>query len=81
MLQIDHRESFDVDIFIDDPQALPYLNPQTQGIALDITLDAIVPTERTRSRLCLKISAKSTSSWRQLSHRSHIGKRGTRTNS
>ena len=40
MLQIDHRESFDVDIFIDDPQALPYLNPQTQGIALDITLDA-----------------------------------------
>ncbi|MEI2298779.1 nucleotidyl transferase AbiEii/AbiGii toxin family protein [Ensifer sp. MJa1] len=23
MLQIDHRESFDVDIFLDDPQLLP----------------------------------------------------------
>lgn len=36
MLQIGHRESFDIDIFIDDPQVLPYLNPQTQGFALDI---------------------------------------------
>ncbi|MEF0941893.1 nucleotidyl transferase AbiEii/AbiGii toxin family protein [Rhizobium sp. BR 362] len=36
MLQIGHRESFDVDIFIDDPQASPYLNPQTRGFALDI---------------------------------------------
>lgn len=40
MLQIHHRESFDVDIFIDDPQVLPYLNPQTQGFALDINPDA-----------------------------------------
>nr|WP_244494197.1 MULTISPECIES: hypothetical protein [unclassified Ensifer] len=39
MLQIDHRESFDVDIFIDDPQLLPYLNPETQGYALDIYPD------------------------------------------
>ncbi|WP_457663786.1 hypothetical protein [Sinorhizobium medicae] len=31
MLQIDHRESFDVDIFLDDPQLLPYLNPKKQG--------------------------------------------------
>nr|WP_220326215.1 nucleotidyl transferase AbiEii/AbiGii toxin family protein [Rhizobium wenxiniae] len=29
MLQISHRESFDIDIFIDDPQVLPYLNPTT----------------------------------------------------
>jgi hypothetical protein len=36
MIQIVHRESFDVDIFLDDPQLLPYLNPQTQGYALDI---------------------------------------------
>lgn len=36
MLQIDHRESFDVDIFIDDPQLL---NPKTQGYALDINPD------------------------------------------
>jgi hypothetical protein len=36
MLQIDHRESFDIDIFIDDPQLLPYLNPQTQGYSLEI---------------------------------------------
>ncbi|MBB3386988.1 MULTISPECIES: hypothetical protein [unclassified Rhizobium] len=40
MLQIGHRESFDVDIFIDDPQVLPYLNPQTQGFALDLYPDA-----------------------------------------
>lgn len=39
MLQINHRESFDVDIFLDDPQVLPYLNPQTQGYALDINPD------------------------------------------
>lgn len=40
MLQIDHRESFDVDIFLDDPQLLPYLNPQTQGHVLDMNPDA-----------------------------------------
>lgn len=40
MLQIHHRESFDVDIFIDDAQVLPYLNPQAQGFALDINPDA-----------------------------------------
>ncbi len=27
MLQIEHRESHDVDLFIDDPQILPFLNP------------------------------------------------------
>lgn len=35
MLQIDHRESHDIDLFLDDPQILPFLNPETQGIALD----------------------------------------------
>jgi hypothetical protein len=34
MLQIDHRDSHDIDLFIDDPQYLPYLNPQTQGYDL-----------------------------------------------
>lgn len=34
MLMIDHRESHDIDIFLDDPQLLPYLNPETQGYAL-----------------------------------------------
>lgn len=34
MLQIDHRESHDIDLFLDDPQLLPYLNPSTQGIPL-----------------------------------------------
>jgi len=33
MLQIDHRESHDIDIFLDDPQVLPFLNPETQGYA------------------------------------------------
>ena len=30
MLQIDHRESHDIDIFVDDPQILPFLNPLIQ---------------------------------------------------
>lgn len=34
MLQIDHRESHDIDIFLDDPQLLPFLNPETQGYLL-----------------------------------------------
>src|SRR3546814_13996155 len=35
MLQIDHRESHDIDLFLDDPQILTFLNPETQGIKLD----------------------------------------------
>lgn len=31
MLQINHRESHDIDLFLHDPQLLPYLNPATQG--------------------------------------------------
>jgi hypothetical protein len=40
MLQIDHRESHDIDLFIDDPQILPFLNPVTQAYALDRQPDA-----------------------------------------
>ena len=29
MLQIDHRESHDIGLFLDDPQILPFLNPET----------------------------------------------------
>ncbi len=36
MLQIDHRESHDVDIFLSDPQVLPFLNPQNQDFAFEI---------------------------------------------
>jgi hypothetical protein len=36
MLQIDHRESHDVDIFLPDPQLLPFLNPQTHNFNFDI---------------------------------------------
>lgn len=35
MLQIDHRESHDIDLFLDDPQVVPFLNPATQDYALD----------------------------------------------
>lgn len=35
MLQIDHRESHDIDLFLDDPQVVPFLNPGTQGYSLD----------------------------------------------
>ncbi len=34
MLQIKHRESHDIDLFIDDAQYLLYLNPETQGYDL-----------------------------------------------
>lgn len=40
MLQIDHRESHDVDLFIDDPQIMPFLNPLTQNYVLDHAPDA-----------------------------------------
>jgi hypothetical protein len=36
MLQIDHRESHDVDIFLEDPQLLPFLDPQKHDFKLDI---------------------------------------------
>src|SRR3546814_4694878 len=31
MLQIDHRESHDIDLFLDDPQYLPFLKPETRS--------------------------------------------------
>lgn len=40
MLQIDHRESHDIDLFLDDPQLLPFLNPETQGIRLERAPDS-----------------------------------------
>jgi Nucleotidyl transferase AbiEii toxin, Type IV TA system len=36
MLQIDHRESRDVDIFLPDPQLLPFLDPQTHDFEFEI---------------------------------------------
>jgi Nucleotidyl transferase AbiEii toxin, Type IV TA system len=36
MLQIDHRESHDIDIFPDDPQQLPFLDPQKQDFEFEI---------------------------------------------
>jgi hypothetical protein len=37
MLQIDHRESRDVDIFLPDAQQLPFLNPQTHEFEFEIS--------------------------------------------
>ncbi|MBX9456497.1 MAG: nucleotidyl transferase AbiEii/AbiGii toxin family protein [Rhizobium sp.] len=37
MLQIQHRESDDIDIFLDDPQLLPYLDPARQNFQFEIT--------------------------------------------
>ena len=36
MLQIDHRESHDVDIFLTDAQMLPFLDPKTHDFAFEI---------------------------------------------
>lgn len=52
MLQIGHRESHDIDLFLDDPQVLPYLNPQTQEYELQ-TRPSSYETDGTRS---LKLS-------------------------
>jgi hypothetical protein len=40
MLQLDHRESHDIDIFLNDPQQLPFLDPQKHDFRFDIHLDA-----------------------------------------
>lgn len=48
MLQIDHRESHDIDIFIDDPQWLPFLNPESQGYPLARAPDSYL-TDGTRA--------------------------------
>jgi Nucleotidyl transferase AbiEii toxin, Type IV TA system len=36
MLQIDHRESRDVDIFLHDAQQLPFLDPQKRDFEFEI---------------------------------------------
>jgi hypothetical protein len=36
MLQINHRESRDVDIFLSDPQLLPFLDPQKHDFEFEI---------------------------------------------
>ena len=48
MLQINHRESHDIDIFVDDPQLLPYLNPETQEFTLSLQPSSYV-TDGTQS--------------------------------
>src|SRR5262249_9557479 len=36
MLQIDHRESHDIDLFLNDPQLLPFLDPQKHDFEFEI---------------------------------------------
>jgi len=36
MLQIDHRESRDVDLFLQDPQLLAFLDPQKHDFEFEI---------------------------------------------
>jgi hypothetical protein len=48
MLQIGHRESRDVDIFLSDPQLLSFLNPETHDFRFEIRPDACIP-DGTRS--------------------------------
>jgi len=44
MLQIDHRESHDIDLFLDDPQIIPYLNPERREF---LSTDGLIATSRT----------------------------------
>src|SRR5262245_2953597 len=39
MLQIDHRESHDIDIFLNDPQQLPFLDPEKQDFKFEVPPD------------------------------------------
>ena len=39
MLQIDHRESHDIDIFLNDPQQLPFLDPEKQDFRFEVPPD------------------------------------------
>jgi hypothetical protein len=48
MLRIDHRESYDIDIFLEDPQFLPFLNPETQSYALSRQPDSYLGDGRVR---------------------------------
>ena len=42
MLRIDHRESHDVDIFLADPQLLPFLDPEKHDFQFEIQPDGYV---------------------------------------
>lgn len=42
MLQIGHRESHDIDIFLPDPQLLPFLDPQRHDFQFDVQPDDYV---------------------------------------
>jgi hypothetical protein len=46
MLQIDHRESRDVDIFLPDPQLLPFLDPQKHDFRLELIPSTMKATDR-----------------------------------
>jgi hypothetical protein len=61
MLQIDHRESDDIDLFLNDPQLLPYLNPETQDIQLERLPDSYSVEGAAVLKLAYEESAKSTS--------------------
>lgn len=62
MLQIDHRESHDVDLFLDDPQLLPYVEATVAEMQLQIGTLLITVMGAGTSRSPSKKSAKSTSS-------------------
>jgi hypothetical protein len=46
MLQIDHRESHDVDIFLPDPQFLSYLDPKLHDFKSEFFLPTTTETAR-----------------------------------
>lgn len=56
MLQIHHRESHDVDLFLDDPQLLPYVTSAVEELEFDIG----VPTYDSDGTRHLKIAFEDT---------------------
>ena len=62
MLQIDHRRSDDIDIFLQDPRLLPYLDPKLHDFEFEVMPSDYRATARTSSSWRSTVSAKSTSS-------------------
>lgn len=63
MLQISHRASDDIDVFLDDHQVLPYLDPGDRVLISQSHRPTIVVTGRDFKRLSSTTSERLTSSF------------------
>jgi hypothetical protein len=64
MMQIGHRESRDIDIFLSDPQLLPLLDPQKNDFEFEIQPNTYMGDGAISQRFSVR--EKSISSWQAL---------------